>query len=219
MGFLCTFDDFRVFFPPGRGAAPLVAIMVRVGLRAVQMFFVGHRVVGSVVGEGPGAIGFISAYIRPVRGDGVDQLSRALAQAGHLHLCVGMDANGHSPLWGPETVALDSVGEMVEGVLGESGLLVVNERGSPATFRGDRGFSTWIDVTAVSPALAPRVSQWRVCDHLELASDHHLVETFISGCPRRGTVRTVRSWDAVDWPVFGTRLRAALGPPDRKSVV
>ena len=91
--------------------------MVRVGLQAVQMSIVGNRVVGSVVGEGPDAIGFISAYIRPVRGDGVDQLSRALAQACHssAHVCVGLDANGHSPLWGPETVVLDSVGEMVEG--------------------------------------------------------------------------------------------------------
>ena len=62
-------------------------------------------------------------------------LGRALTQSQELTplRLVGMDSNGHSPLWGPEKVELDKVGELVEDVLGEGDLLVVNHRDSPPT--------------------------------------------------------------------------------------
>ena len=46
-------------------------------------------------------------------------LSRALKKSQEITLLrlVGMDSNGHSPLWGPEEVELDKVGELIEDVL------------------------------------------------------------------------------------------------------
>ena len=104
----------------------------------------------------------ISAYIRHTTGDGADQLSRALAGASEMSsfVFVGLDSNGHSPLWVPVGSKVDKIGEMVEGVLCEGGLLVLNSQDSPPTFCSDLGQKTWIDVSAASPALVPCVSEW-----------------------------------------------------------
>ena len=50
-----------------------------------------------------------------------------------------MDSNGHSPLWGPEEVELDKVGELVEDALGEGDLSVVNHHDSPPLLGGIGG--------------------------------------------------------------------------------
>ena len=78
----------------------------------------------------------ISAYIRHTTGDGADQLSRALTRASEMSsfIFVGLDSNGHSPLWGPEGSKVDKIGEMVEGVLCEGGLLVLNSQDSRLHF-------------------------------------------------------------------------------------
>ena len=101
----------------------------------------------------------ISAYIRHTTGDGVDQLPRALTRASDLSsfIFVGLDSNGHSPLWGPVGSKVDKIGEMVEEVLCGGGLLVLNSRDSPPLFCSDTGQQTWIDVSAASPALVPSV--------------------------------------------------------------
>ena len=84
---------------------------------------------------------FISAYIRHTSGEGVNQLSNAIAKASTMSpfVFVGMDSNGHSPLWGPEGTKLDRIGESVEEALCEGGLLVLNSQDSPPTFCSDLG--------------------------------------------------------------------------------
>ena len=133
----------------------------------------------------------ISAYIRHTTGDGADQLSRALTRASELSsfIFVGLDSNGHSPLWGPVGSKVDKIGEMVEGVLCGGGLLVLNSQDFPPTFCSDTGQQTWIDVSTASPALVPSVSEWAVWDHAEVLSDHRLIVTQMLTQPGSTDVR------------------------------
>ena len=83
----------------------------------------------------------ISAYLRHTNGEGAEELTRAIARASELSdfVFLGMDSNGHSPLWGPRNTELDVVGRLVEGVLSEGNLLVLNSPDSPATYFSDHG--------------------------------------------------------------------------------
>ena len=89
----------------------------------------------------------------------MDQLAKVLTLSQELtpFRLVGLDSNGHLPLWGLDEVELDKIGELTEDVLGEGDLIVVNHRDSPPTFYGDRGQRSWIDITATSPALAASI--------------------------------------------------------------
>ena len=71
---------------------------------------------------------FVLVYIRHTSGEGVNQLSNAIAKASVMSpfVFVGMNSNGHSLLWGPEGTKLDRTGEPVEEALCEGGLLVLN---------------------------------------------------------------------------------------------
>ena len=195
-----------------KGNNPLTMIMVRMGLEASQVDIQGDRVCGAEVKLKVGSILLFSAYIRYGNGEGADLLGRALTKSQELTplRLVGMDSNGHSPLWGPEKVELDKVGELVEDVLGEGDLLVVNHRDSPPTFLGDRGQTSWIDITAASPALAARIVDWRVDTSVEVASDHRLIMTQIWGKPQKAVVRQRPSWRDVDWVNFSRHLQGEL---------
>ena len=89
----------------------------------------------------------------------MDQLAKVLALSQELtpFCLVGLDSNGHSPLWGLDEVNLDKIWELTKDVLGEGDFLVVNHRDSPHTFYGDRGQRSWIDITTMSPALAAHI--------------------------------------------------------------
>ena len=77
-----------------------------------------------------------SSFIWYRAGEGADLLGRTLTKSpGMTPLrLVGMDSNGHSPLWGLKEVEFDRVGGLVEDVLWERDLLVVNHHESPPTF-------------------------------------------------------------------------------------
>ena len=111
---------------------------------------------------------------------------------------------------GPEEVELDKVGELVEDVLGEGDLLMVNHHDSPPTFLGDRGQTSWIDITAASLALAARIVDWRVDASVEVASDHRLIMMWIWGKPQRAIVQQRPSWHNVDWVNFSKHLQGEL---------
>ena len=107
---------------------------------------------------------------------------------------VGLDSNGHSPLWGPDEVELDKIGELTEDVLGEGDLIVVNHCDSPPTFYGDRGQRSWIDIIVASPALVAHIVDWKVDTANDVASDHRLIVTRIMGKPQRAIVRHQPNW-------------------------
>ena len=151
---------------------------------------------------------FISAYIRHTSGEGVNQLSNAIAKASAMSpfVFVGMDSNGHSPLWGPEGTKLDRIGESVEEALCEGGLLVLNSQDSPPTFCSDLGHTTWIDASAASPALVQRVVDWAVREDVEILLDHRMIVTQLVCQPRRPEVRVMRDWCWVEWDKFNALL-------------
>ena len=87
-------------------------LMIRANIKFTQCHFEGSRVCGVKLDYRGIPLLIISAYIRHTTGDGVEELSRALAQAPDIAplVFVGMDANGHSPLWGPEGTKVNRVG-------------------------------------------------------------------------------------------------------------
>ena len=123
---------------------------------------------------------------------------------------MGLDSNGHSPLWGPVGSKVDKIGEMVEGVLCGGGLLVLNSQDSPPTFCSDTGQQTWIDVSATSPALVPSVSEWAVWDHVEVLSDHPLIVTQMLTQLGSTDIRWMHDWRSVEWTRFNALLWRTL---------
>ena len=92
-------------------------ILARENLHATPCPVSSSRVCGVSIDFRGTPLVLISVYIRHTSGDGADQLSRALAVASDCSplVFVGMDANGHSPQWGPAGSRVDRVGELVEG--------------------------------------------------------------------------------------------------------
>ena len=206
----CEWEGYRLV--TAKAEASHALIMIRDTLPYTQCQFPGARVCGVRVTYRGTPLVIISAYIRHTTGDGTDQLSRALALASAMSPLVytGLDANGHSPLWGPPGTRVDRVGEMVEGALSEGNLLVLNSQSSPPTFCSDSGHTSWIDVSAATPALIPSIVGWSVWDSVEVFSDHKLIVTELFDQPRKAEVRLVRDWASVDWIRFGQHLLSAL---------
>ena len=146
-------------------------------------------------------------------GEGLDQLSHGLDRAIERtrHRLVGMDSNGHSPLWGPKFVKQDQLGRRVEDALAEGNMLVLNHSDSPPTFHGDWGQPTWIDVTAASPSVASHATSWSVRTSIEVASDHYLLQTVLDLEPHRFRVRRIPDWVRTDWRAFSKVLQGSLG--------
>ena len=146
-------EGFNFIF--GGGSQPLVAIAAKKSLTFWALDLGCARVCGIVVKASGFLCSFLSAYIRHSSGEGHLELSHSLGiargRAQGIVLCT--DCNGHSPLWGLEHVPLNAVGSIMENILLEENLIVLNNSGSPPTFRGDRGQVSWVDVTAVSPNL------------------------------------------------------------------
>ena len=196
-------------------AAPSPAhavIMYKENLGCTQCSFDGSRVCGIQMPFRGTFLTFISAYIRHTSGEGIVQLSNALAKASAMSpfVFVGMDSNGHSPLWGPAGTKLDRIGESVEEALCERGLLVLNDQDSPPTFCSDLGHSTWIDVSAASPALIPCAVDWAAREDVEVLSDHRLIVTQLLAQSRKPDVHVMRDWCKVEWDKFNALLWRTL---------
>ena len=161
------------------------------------------------------SIAFISSYLRHSTGEGHEELSLAIEASRDLCsatiLCA--DCNGHSPLWGPSSVALNTVGQLMENIIVQERLLVLNHSDSPTTFRGDNGQVSWIDITAVTPNLLSRVVSWSVDESMEVGSDHIPIHIVLSFAPQRGEVRNTPNWKMTDWRSFNVALLARLGHP------
>ena len=194
--------------------SPKAMIMVKTTLGFRPCGFEGARVCGATVIFRGDPLVLVSAYIRHTTGEGADALATAVRRAHELSpfIYVGMDGNGHSPLWGPVGTRLDRVEEAVEGVLCEGGLWVVNSQESAPTYRSDAGCESWIDVTAASAPVIPLIAEWAVRDSVEVLSDHRLIVGQLLRRPVRQTCRTVRDWEQVDWRAFQRQLVRELDP-------
>ena len=208
---LWTLAGYRMFL--ASGDRPLTAILVHSHLCTSSMEFLGDRMCGVFIQTNIGELGVFSCYIRPTTGEGLDQLSHGLDRAIERtrHRLVGMDSNGHSPLWGPKFVKQDQLGRRVEDALAEGNMLVLNHSDSPPTFHGDWGQPTWIDVMAASPSVASRATSWSVRTSIEVASDHYLLQTVLDLEPHRFRVRRIPDWVRTDWRAFSRVLQGSLG--------
>ena len=197
----------------GIGAPPLVAIAIKNTINFCPLELGCARVVGLAIRNSGFECAFLSAYLRHSTGEGHLELSQALGiareRAHGIILCA--DCNGHSPLWGPESIPLNAVGEIVENILLEENLIVLNNSVSPPTFRGDWGQYSWIDITVVSPNLISKVVSWRVMEDIEVGSDHIPVVTRLSLGPPRVAIRQVLNWRDTDWEAFNGQLFMRLG--------
>ena len=206
-----SFPGYRIYV--ALGPNPLTAIMVHVSLSSRLVDLEGDTVSGVVVPTKLGNLWVFLAYIRYLTGVGLDQLSYRLelaASSSRLRF-VGMDSNGHSPLWGPNTMQLDRVGWMVEETLSASNVFIINDLAAPPSYHGDQGQQAWIDVTAASPSLTSRISHWSVCTSLTLSSDHFLIQTIVDLAPSRVRVRQIPDWATTDWRQFSAILQTTLG--------
>ena len=95
--------------------SPEVAILMKNSLTYSPCGFEGVRVCGVTVQFRGEPLVLVSAYIRHTTAEGAATLSNALNRARDLSpfVYVGLDSNGHSPLWGPADTRLDWVGETV----------------------------------------------------------------------------------------------------------
>ena len=148
---------FQSFFTIGPNPSTMTTMCM--DLKTSQVDVHGDRMCGANVKLEVEPILLFSFYIWYWTREGVDFLCRALTKSQGITplRLVGMDKNGHSLIWELVEVELEKVGETVEDVLDEGGLLVANHRDSPASFLGNRGQTSWIEVTIASQALARRI--------------------------------------------------------------
>ena len=202
-------DRYRVFVP--RGADSLTAILVDSKLQASLSPLGASRVCVVRVGTGQDSIYFFSGYLQPGTGVGCAEIGHALRALGGAPLrCLGIDGNGHSPVWGPASVESNQQGILVENLLASEDLLSLNSPDSPPTYIGDNNTRSWIDVTAVSMELLERVVHWRVVADAGLGSDHALLEwEFLIRPSFQAPVRRP-NWNKVDWTQFRHCLTAQM---------
>ena len=209
---------FECFLPPHeagvsrtRSTGPLVAILVRTSI-PVRPLTSGHcRVHGVVVSTRRGPLALISAYIHFLHGEGLEALSSIITAARQLTplLFIGADCNGHSSWWGPPDQVTNAIGELMEDLILRHGLAVENTWPCEATFRSERNFESWIDVTLTSPSLSRLVRDWRLALAPDLASDHAAIsctlqlETVLEA-------ETRLDWRKVSWDSFRPALRQSL---------
>ncbi|XP_049885128.1 uncharacterized protein LOC126380050 [Pectinophora gossypiella] len=106
----------------------------------------------------------------------LDRLGTAVRRTTQSKVIVLGDFNAHSTAWGsPET---DDRGEAVEEWAALCGLVLLNCGSTDTWVRRQSG--SIVDLTFASPALASRVSNWRVLDDVETLSDHRYVTFEVS---------------------------------------
>lgn len=132
-----------------------------------------ENIVVTVVRTGEWRIGFISVYfegtepLEPYLG----KLKGFLMGLGTNRIILGGDVNSWSPWWGSSRE--DSRGEVLRGFLNEMDLHILNQ-GTDPTFnviRGDRNYTSCVDITVCTAQLLPVAEGWRV-DGSVTGSDH-----------------------------------------------
>jgi ribonuclease HI len=124
-----------------------------------------------------------------------------------------MDANGHSPFWGPADIPSNAVGRALEDVILEQNLEVINALDAPPTFVSDGGAQSWIDVTLATRSAALAMTDWRVNQDFFSGSDHRAICFSLTHAPVNQRTYRCKDWGKVDWTAF--REAVAQGCRDR----
>ena len=140
---------FQLFMPSGLDS--LVIILVRCHWQASQVGGQAPRVCVVEVGPPHESIFFMSSYVQPIFGVAIEEIGYAIRElAPNSRKCLGIDGNGHSPIWGPSSIELNNQGVLIESLLASEEMFCINATDSPPTFVGDTGVVSWIDVSAIS---------------------------------------------------------------------
>ena len=199
------FQGYRAVCAPGRGEGlGQAAILVKNFLQFKRLRPFGPRVVAIEVVGTDGPIIIISAYIRHSSGEGLDDLETAIrwAKGRCPRVLMGLDANGHSPWWGPPSVRTNPVGGMLEDLIMNMDLEILNACTTPATFVSDTGDCTWIDITLASRSLAASIVEWRVEPNFFTGSDHRPIRFGVDSSILRTEVFRCKAWNKVSWNTF-----------------
>ena len=201
------FRGYRAIRPVTHGSCHVV-ILIQDCLRFRSARPFGRRVVGLELLGGDGPIVALSAYIRHTTGEGLEDLDRAIrwAKGRSPRVLVGLDGNGHSPWWGPETTPTNPVGALIENLILELDLDIVNCPDCPPTFVSDMGHRTWIDLTLGTRSGAFSVLDWKVDTGFLTGSDHRAIFFRTSSRPLHSEVFHCKAWDQVDWEAFSSTV-------------
>ena len=206
------FPGFRMFLARSRvSAAPEVGIMIRESIACREIRPFGSRVVGLEVPSPHGVLRLFSAYVQHTTGVGTQELELALrwALSKGGQVIVGMDSNGHSPLWGPPLTTPNPVGETLEHLFLGLGLDVANDPTSPPTF-DDGHNESWIDLTLASHSCMEAIVDWHVDTDLYTGSDHRPIWFTIQSPSEHSPCATSLAWREVDWTVFSQIVASAM---------
>ena len=200
---------FRPTIAPGsESLSPLAAVLVRDTLQHRSARPFGPRVAAIELTGLQGSTVVISAYIRHTSGEGLEDLRRAVCWAlgRSPRLVIGMDANGHSPLWGPEDIPSNAVGRTLEEMILDFNLDVANNPDAPPTFVSDRRARSWIDVTLATRSTALGISDWQVDEGFFSGSDHRAIRFSLTHSPLLNRTFRCLDWEKVDWPQFSAAV-------------
>ena len=187
------------------------AILLRRDLQGRVLECPSDRVTGVVVRTSFGDLGLLSGYIQPHTGRGLSDLQAAMAVIRRQtpRFLLGLDGNGHSPVWGPVGTSRNRQGIILEDFFVLERLHILNSPSSPPTFFSDQGHTSWIDITAVSLPLVSHIGSWAV-QVGGFYTDHFPILTEVSVQPSFTPPRRVRDWRHVDWPHFRAQLNSHL---------
>ena len=114
----------------------LTAIMAKTSLRSQPCPGTFRRACGILVETRQGTVALLFAYIRHLRGEGLEDLSTLVDRTRPLNpfMAIGADVNGHSAWWGPPELPSNVNGQLVEDFILSQSLEVMNRWPSPTTF-------------------------------------------------------------------------------------
>ncbi|CAK1596680.1 unnamed protein product [Parnassius mnemosyne] len=131
------------------------------------------------------------------------------------HIILGGDINAKSPWWGCNVE--DRRGAAVAETLSQLGLHILNTGNIPtfSVYRGERNYTSIVDVTACSSGLLRKISNWKVnpefvtlSDHRALTFDLNNLSTVRINTERQST--RIYNTGKADWSNFIDTLKQKL---------
>lgn len=157
----------------------------------------------------------ISFYFEPTEDiqPYLEQLRNIVRSVGQNKIIIGGDANAKSTWWGSTIV--DDRGEEMAGTIEDMGLQVLNEGDTPTfdTVRGNKAYTSFIDLTACTAEMLALVEDWKV--NVGLTSADHNAITFqlrLSKAKGINVSRTTRIYNSkkANWTQFHEKLGQLL---------
>lgn len=120
---------------------------------------------------------------------------------------MGIDFNGHSPLWERDYTVRNHDSTRVEQFIREHGLNLLNQRNGPPTFYSSLGQPFLIDLTLHSSNMS--VSNWSIVESVDGLLDHQLFTLHAEACPHT-TAPPRRNWRRSQWTHIKAELESML---------